>query len=449
MKSMRKSLSVSLCLRSICVALLCLALAGSASAATPQPGRATAEAVWITLGADAFASIVVLPDVRFENQPLERVAQVADVVLTRVHGADLARISDAIHQAHRRCAGFITHSSLARAQEELQRLAGDGARQEPSGVYTIDQTPLVHQLEAALEEAQILDTIDSLSNDFNNRYHSNPAGTAAATWIRNQWLAFAAGRDDVTVEFFNHSGTIQPSVVLTIDGVELPDEVVVLGSHLDSRVFDGGDPDDPNYLAPGADDDASGIAVLSEVIRVAMAQNFRPRRTVQFMGYAAEEVGLVGSGEIADAYQTAGVDVVGVLQLDMTGYFGSDEDMGVLSEQWTDSALTTFVTELITFYQPSLLWATTQCGYGCSDHASWDANGYPAAMAFESLFGEHNPEIHTIDDTVATLGNSAAHAYKFARLGAAFMAEVAKETSEVFADGFETGTTERWSVIVP
>ena len=93
------------------------------------------------------------------------------------------------------------------------------------------------------------------------------------------------------------------------------------------------------------------------------------------------------------------------------------------------------------------LW--TACGYGCSDHASWDAQGYPAAMAFESLFGQHNPEIHTTDDTLATLGNSAAHALKFARLGAAFMVEVAKQTDDIFADGFETGTTGQWSAVVP
>ncbi len=48
-----------------------------------------------------------------------------------------------------------------------------------------------------------------------------------------------------------------------------------------------------------SDDDASGIASLTEVIRAAMAMGYRPARTVKFMGYAAEEVGLKGSKEIA------------------------------------------------------------------------------------------------------------------------------------------------------
>ena len=51
--------------------------------------------------------------------------------------------------------------------------------------------------------------------------------------------------------------------------------------------------------APGADDDASGIATLTEVIRVALANGWKPKRTVKFMGYAAEEVGLRGSNAIA------------------------------------------------------------------------------------------------------------------------------------------------------
>ena len=53
--------------------------------------------------------------------------------------------------------------------------------------------------------------------------------------------------------------------------------------------------------APGADDDASGVASLSEVIRVALANDYRPLRTVKFMAYAAEEVGLRGSADIAAA----------------------------------------------------------------------------------------------------------------------------------------------------
>jgi len=451
MKLTSRSLATGLHPGRISIGLLLTLVLSSAAFASQEPaGSVSKEGVWITLGADAFEVLADLEDLRYEPEALDRVARYSGVVLTRVHSDDLPRLSAELHRTHQRCAGFIAHASLEQARREMARLAADRPTEAPTGDYTIDQMLLVQRLEAAIGKPQMLATIDHLSNDFNNRYHANPAGLAAAEWIRDQWSGLAAGRPDVTVELYQHSATSQPSVILTFDGVGLPGEVVVLGAHLDSVSFDGGDSGDPGYLAPGADDDASGIAVLSEVIRVAMVENFRPDRTVQFIGYAAEEVGLVGSGEIAAAYQAAGVNVTAVLQLDMTAYFGSVQDIGVLSEAWTDSALTSFVTDLIDFYQPELTWATTACGYACSDHASWDAQGYPAAMSFESLFGQHNPEIHTTDDTLTTLGDSVDHAYKFARLAAAFMAEVAKEgAGDIFADGFETGTTDAWSVVVP
>jgi leucyl aminopeptidase len=426
------------------VALLGIFLLGPGLSAATAPDLFGQEGIWITLGADAFDTLVELPDLRFDSRPLARVAEASGVVVTRVHAADLDRISAEMHEVYRRCAGFMVHPSLAAARQELARLAEDGAPRVPMA-YTIDQGSLVNRLEAALEEPPMLDTIDHLSNDFNNRYHAHPSGTAAAQWIFDQWQTLAQGRPDVTVELYAHTSTPQPSVILTIPGVGLPDEFVVLGGHLDSTASGSGNPD---FLAPGADDDASGIAVLTEVIRVAMAEDFRPRRTVQFMAYAAEEIGLVGSGEIATAYQAAAVDVVAVLQLDMTDYFGSVEDIWLLSEQWTDTALTNFLSDLVEVYLPELQWSTTACGYGCSDHASWDSRGYPAAMPFEARFGQHNPEIHTTDDTLATLGNSVAHAHKFARLGVAYLVEVAK-SSAIFADGFESGTTDLWSTVVP
>ena len=71
-------------------------------------------------------------------------------------------------------------------------------------------------------------------------------------------------------------------------------------------------------------------------------------------------------------------------------------------------------------------------------------------MAFESLFGEHNSALHTTSDTLDTIGNSADHAYKFARLATAFLVETAKEADlDIFTDGFESGTTGAWSVVVP
>ena len=61
-------------------------------------------------------------------------------------------------------------------------------------------------------------------------------------------------------------------MILTIQGTDLPNEVVVLGAHLDSINTSGGGSNE--QVAPGADDDASGIASLTEVIRVALASGW-------------------------------------------------------------------------------------------------------------------------------------------------------------------------------
>ena len=67
---------------------------------------------------------------------------------------------------------------------------------------------------------------------------------------------------------------------------------MVLGGHLDS-ISNAGSGE--TMRAPGADDDASGIASMTEALRAMIASGYKPRRTIKMMGYAAEEVGLRGS----------------------------------------------------------------------------------------------------------------------------------------------------------
>ena len=209
-------------------------------------------------------------------------------------------------------------------------------------------------------------------------------------------------------------------MIATITGTGFPAEVVVIGGHLDS--INGSAPS--TGTAPGADDDASGIASLTEAFRAAMANDYRPQRTVKFMAYAGEEVGLRGSGAIAANFLSKGINVVGVLQLDMTNYKGSTPDVVLVTDN-TNAAQNTFVGNLIDTYL-GLSRSTGTCGYACSDHASWHSRGFAASMPFESQVGQHNPRIHTVNDTLANSDTTGAHAAKFARLAAVYMAELAK-----------------------
>ncbi len=423
----------------LAVALLCATHTTSAEEdVTPETNG-----IWITVGADAFTTLSAQEGLAFGDQPLAKIAEHSSVVLTRVRSADIQEISTVIHQSHQRCGGFMRHSSFGEARAALAR-SGEVAGAPIT--YTINHPERVMQLDSDLEQARILATIEDLSTQFNNRYHAHPSGTAGAEWIRDQWQAFAEGRPDVTVELFNHPTTPQPSVILTITGTTRPDEVVVFGAHLDSI---GPGTGNPNFLAPGADDDASGIAVLSETIRTAMVNDFRPQRTVSFMGYAAEEIGLVGSQDIAQTYQDNGTNVVAVLQLDLTAFMGSVEDISLITDN-TNPELTAFLGDLIDTYQPLLTWSMSACGFSCSDHASWNSRGYPAAIPTEARFGQHNQFIHTTSDITSTFGDSAAHAFKFARLSTAFLVEVGLDgAEELFDDGFDSGTTGEWSETTP
>jgi leucyl aminopeptidase len=227
------------------------------------------------------------------------------------------------------------------------------------------------------------------------------------------------GRTDATIEYFQHSSWDQPSIVLTLKGKS--DEVVVLGGHQDSinGAFGGA-----MATAPGADDNASGIATITEVIRILMEHSYQPEKTIKFMAYAAEEVGLLGSKAIATSFKNAGVRVIGVMQLDMTNFQGTKELDIVMMRDYTNDEQNKFIGSVIDTYVPGVKWGYDKCGYGCSDHASWHAQGYPASMPFEARMSEMNRNIHTAKDTISISGDNANHASKFAKMAIGFVVEL-------------------------
>jgi leucyl aminopeptidase len=326
--------------------------------------------------------------------------------------AGIAQVDDAdLDQVSLTCGGFMYHESLADAVAALQPHAA-----RPGPDYTIDRGPLVRAALPALDRERIVGTIRALSA-MKNRYYQSQTGAAASEWLAARWRGYSK-RTDVTVELVDH-GYAQKSVVLTIPGTTRANEVVVIGGHLDSIAMGG-----RAAVAPGADDDASGIATLDEIAHVLLANDYRPARTLQFMAYAAEEVGLRGSLSIAKDYDQRGVNVVGVLQLDMTNYAGSDKDIWVIRDH-TSAAQNAFVGRLIDEYVHAS-WGWDECGYACSDHASWNRYGYPASMPFEARKNEMNRRIHTRDDTLEQSDASGEHAIKFARIGLSYAIELAK-----------------------
>ena len=397
--------------------LAALTCAVPAAAATRNDNLMDKE-VWITIGSDALA--VVQESLRSEGQPLKApVVEQDGVAALRVRESELERVAAIIHGKLHRCAGFVGHDTEAEARMAVSQATAQGV--SPLALtYVINNSASVTPMLNAVEELNIRNTINTLSSSWTNRYYKNASGLEASNWLKNQWTSLAAGRSDITVELFAHT-FVQSSVIATITGTTHPNEVVVIGGHLDS--INGSNP--TNGTAPGADDDASGVASVTEIFRLAMANGYRPARTVKFMAYAGEEGGLYGSKAIATAYKASNVNVVGVLQLDMTNYKGSAYDFGMVTDN-TNAAQNTFVTNLMGAYLPGKTYTNIQCGYGCSDHASWNASGYPSSMPFEATMTTDNPQIHTANDTLSVSGGTASNSVKFAQLGVAFMGELAK-----------------------
>jgi leucyl aminopeptidase len=407
-------------------ALLAVLLAGlfASGSASAQSKKS-----WITLGDAAFTHLQkVAPQAMSKESRMVLSNKAAEKVhLVEVDDEQMRKLSAAIHNELRRCGGFMFHTSEMEGKLALDKQAAPmlaAALARPT--YVIDNQTVVSPVLTQMQASNIAVTIADLAS-FVNRYYTTTGGTDASNWLKAKWEGMATGRSDITVAQFAHTGYNQKSVILTIAGTDNAAEVVVLGGHLDSI---SGSSSGETTRAPGADDDASGIASMTEALRALIASGYKPRRTIKMIGYAAEEVGLRGSQAIAQNFKANNVNVVGVMQLDMTNYKGSAGDIYIYTD-YTDSLQNDFVAKLITTYQPTLVIGYDRCGYGCSDHASWTAQGYYASMPFESSFNQDNPYIHTANDTYANSGNQANHALKFAKLAASFAIELGSDGAGV------------------
>jgi hypothetical protein len=95
----------------------------------------------------------------------------------------------------------------------------------------------------------------------------------------------------------------------------LDGEIVIFGAHHDHIGIDG-----RGLLYPGANDNASGASVVIEAARAAAASGWQPRRTVYFVTFGGEELGLLGSRQMVATPPFALDRVVTMLNLDMAGH---------------------------------------------------------------------------------------------------------------------------------
>lgn len=101
---------------------------------------------------------------------------------------------------------------------------------------------------------------------------------------------------------------ISGNVMAEIRGSEKPDEIILIGAHLDS--WDKG---------TGAMDDGAGVGIVMGAAKVLMESGLKPKRTIRVVLYGAEEIGLVG----AYAYAEAHADELDTIKLATESDFGA------------------------------------------------------------------------------------------------------------------------------
>lgn len=248
---------------------------------------------------------------------------------------------------------------------------------------------------------------------YRTRYLTTDSGRAARDWLVTKFQDWGYADADIQ-PFYAGGWGWQYNVRATKLGTAEPDKVIVIGGHYDS--YSG----DAQFRAPGADDDASGVAVTLELARI--FRNIPLRKTIIFMPFGAEEMGLFGSSFAAEQFQLAGTNLEVMFNYDMVAY-----------EPFTNWVLNLQAGRNAAYQQMMVAAAARLTDIQTapaavsqnSDHAPFNVRGYPIVFAIEGHF--NTPNYHTIHDSSTKLNPP--FLTDVARMGAATTAIVADAPS--------------------
>ena len=204
-------------------------------------------------------------------------------------------------------------------------------------------------------------------------------------------------------------------------GTTTPEEFVICGAHYDSWNGDTTDPD--TVRAPGADDNATGVAGIWETARLLSRYKFD--RTIIYANWNAEELGLIGSAVYAKECADNLMDIVGYFNMDMNGYLreGSEIHMDVVYVN-QDSLLAKMFFDVCHIYFPDMPVRQNWMPHGDSDFSSFNRNGYAALHPFEDVWAS-SPYIHTRQDVLGLSVNNLAQSRQFAQINLGAVAHLA------------------------
>lgn len=259
--------------------------------------------------------------------------------------------------------------------------------------------------------------VDHLAGRIGSRHLGKPGSLEATTrYIEG---AFAELGDPVDRQDYDVEDDQVANLVVERTGTGRPNEIVVVGAHYDTVP-----------TTPGADDNASAVAMLIEVAR--LLRGITLRRTVRFVAFACEEPPYffsdsMGSVVYAQQCKRRGERIIGMICLEMVGYYRTEPHSQQIPPsipnrlRWAFPHRGDFLAAVGNLKSWRLGWAfrrgfkrATRFGLysislpeavweiRMSDNSSFWDEGYPALMVTDTSF-LRNPHYHTATDTPDTL----------------------------------------------
>ena len=256
-----------------------------------------------------------------------------------------------------------------------------------------------------------------------SRHVAHPGNPRAVAALATEFEKLGNGRLTVSLHQFTHRGRALHNIEAELVG-ESEKEFVLVTAHLDSTAAKSLPYNEAVDQAPGADDDASGIAAVLTLAErmLALTAGARLARTIRFVLFNAEEEGLVGSRAYARLQHALEAKIIGVFQLDMIGFNRSARNFWELHAGFAPSRaveeqseiLAELVRTLAPRVSPNLSRAQVypkdeqdelDPADGRSDHTSFQTYGRPAICISENLFAgpgdtpaDENEYYHDPDD---------------------------------------------------
>ncbi len=198
-----------------------------------------------------------------------------------------------------------------------------GAVVDPVSDVTPAVDPLIENLVNAVSRQQLMAYVQTLQN-FGTRNAFSPVDDpnfgigAAREWIYNEFTRVGNGRLQVERQPFplvyGDAAAEQMNIIATLPGKAADNQVIVIMAHYDNRPPDAADGE---TLAPGANDNASGVALLLESARLLSAYEWN--QTIVFAALSAEEQGAVGSRAFVQNAFLQGLDIIAAFNYDAVG----------------------------------------------------------------------------------------------------------------------------------